>query len=166
MTQARLLPDLSLGNELDTRALGAVIAGHVRAGDTVILTGDLGTGKTTFVQGFVAALDRDIEVTSPTFALCNRYDCSPPVAHVDCWRIQREQELDDLALDELLDDGWVALVEWGERFFEYFGSASLQVVLFVDGDHRGAQLASTSPRWLGCAEELERSTREIGRGRC
>lgn len=166
MTDAFLFGELVLCDERDTRALGAVVAKQVSAGDTVILSGGLGAGKTTFVKGFIESLDREIEVTSPTFALCHRYDCSPPVAHVDCWRMQSERELDELALDELLDDGWVALVEWGERYLEHFGCSVLVVTLLVDGDHRVAKLSSTAPRWLACSEELKRATREFGEAQC
>lgn len=166
MTDALLFAELVLGAECDTRALGAVVAKQVQAGDTVVLSGGLGAGKTTFVKGFVESLDRGIEVTSPTFALCHRYDCSPPVAHVDCWRMQSERELDELALEELLDDGWVALVEWGERYLEHFGSSVLVVTLIVDTDHRVARLSSTAQRWLACAKELKRATSEIGLEQC
>jgi len=166
MTGAPLVDELLLCDELDTRALGAAIAKQARAGDTVILSGGLGAGKTTFVKGFVEALDRDIGVTSPSFALCHRYECLPPVAHVDCWRMQSERELEDLALDELRDDGWVALIEWGERYLEYFGSSVLVVSLSAEQDHRVARLSSTATRWLECANELERATREIGERQC
>ena len=166
MTGAPLIDHLLLRDERDTRALGAVIAGSVRAGDTVILSGGLGAGKTTLVKGFVEALDCDIEATSPTFALCHRYEGSLPVAHVDCWRMENERELDELALDELLEDGWVALIEWGERFLEHFGSSVLVVSLAVEREHRVARLSSMAPRWLEGAGELNGAMRKIGIGQC
>lgn len=166
MTDAVLVDQLVLVDEHDTRALGGAVAQQVRAGDTVVLSGGLGVGKTTFVKGFVASLDTAVEVSSPTFALCHRYDCSPPVAHVDCWRMEREREIDELALEELIDDGWIVLAEWGERYFEHFGASSLVVTISIEGDHRIARLSSSSPRWLECTRELERATRGIGRERC
>ncbi len=166
MTGASFIARFRLGDECETKALGAVIAGAVRAGDTVILSGGLGAGKTTLVKGFVAALGCEVEATSPTFALCHRYDCTPPVAHVDCWRMEEERELEDLALDELLEDGWVALIEWGERFLSHFGPSVLVVALAIEQDHRIASLSSVAPRWLEGANDLTLAIREIGIGKC
>ncbi|HUY07402.1 MAG TPA: tRNA (adenosine(37)-N6)-threonylcarbamoyltransferase complex ATPase subunit type 1 TsaE [Acidimicrobiales bacterium] len=166
MTVETVLAELSLADEGDTRALGALVASEIREGETVILSGSLGSGKTTFVKGFVQALDADIEVTSPTFALCHRYECSPPVAHVDCWRMKDELELEDLVLDELQEDGWVALVEWGERFSGRFAPPLLHVLLSTERIHRIARLSSSDPRWIGRAEVLNRACREIGEKRC
>jgi len=99
----------------DTRAIASVIAGALTAGDVVLLTGDLGGGKTTFVQGAVAALGSVDRVTSPTFAIVQEYAARVPIAHVDVYRLDREQELHDIGFDELVDSGRIVFVEWGER---------------------------------------------------
>src|ERR1035438_5367775 len=96
------------------RAIGAGIAPLLSAGDVVLLVGSLGAGKTTFVQGLVAALGGREPVTSPTFTLAHKYRTSPPVTHVDLWRLGHLQEVVDLALEEELDEGGVVIVEWGE----------------------------------------------------
>lgn len=111
----------------ETRAVGAGIAGMLRPGDVVLLVGSLGAGKTTFVQGLVAALGGEEPVTSPTFTLARTYRTTPPVTHVDLWRLERLQEVVDLALDEVLDDGGVVVAEWGEAAEPLYGADSLLV---------------------------------------
>ncbi|HEX4978435.1 MAG TPA: tRNA (adenosine(37)-N6)-threonylcarbamoyltransferase complex ATPase subunit type 1 TsaE [Acidimicrobiales bacterium] len=100
----------------DTRELAAAIAGVVRAGDVVLLAGDLGAGKTTFTQGFARALGVTDPVTSPTFTLVNHYRGDVlTIIHADVYRLDRLQEIVDLGLPELVDDEEaVALVEWGD----------------------------------------------------
>lgn len=135
---------IPLRDEEATRALGARLAHHAKPGDVVVLTGPLGAGKTVCVKGFVAALDARVDVTSPTFALCHRYATSPPVAHVDCWRMESPAELVDIGLDELLDDGWIALVEWGDRVGL---DGSLTIELSVSGPARVATLRAGTDEW-------------------
>ncbi len=97
----------------DTQAIAAAIATSSRVGDVLLLQGEMGTGKTAFVQGFAAALGVDEPVTSPTFNLVHTYDTGRfPVHHADLYRLERYGEIEDLALGELLDSG-VLLVEWG-----------------------------------------------------
>ena len=113
----------------DTARLGAALAGLLEPGDVVLLSGELGAGKTTLVKALVAALGSTEEVTSPTFTLLRTYATCPPVAHVDCWRLEQLHEVLDLGLEELLDDGGVALVEWGEAAAARFGQGALRVEL-------------------------------------
>ena len=102
-------------------------------GDVVLLVGELGAGKTTLTKAIVEALGAS-GVTSPTFTLCHRYDCDPPVAHVDCYRIDDEDDLADLALNEMLDDGCVVIVEWGERLRARLGQDALECSLTQEAD--------------------------------
>ena len=125
----------------ETRAVGAALAGLLEPGDVVLLSGELGAGKTTLVKGVVAALGGGEAVTSPTFTLCHLYATTPPVAHVDCWRLQRVGEALDLALEELLDDGAVALVEWGEALAPLYGRWALRLCLNpLAGEEDGREL--------------------------
>ncbi|HUB71930.1 MAG TPA: tRNA (adenosine(37)-N6)-threonylcarbamoyltransferase complex ATPase subunit type 1 TsaE [Acidimicrobiales bacterium] len=98
------------------RGLGAALAGLLRPGDTVLLGGDLGAGKTTFTQGLAAALGATGPVTSPTFVLVHSYRTSAgwDLLHADVWRLEQLREVVDLAIPELLEDGAAAVVEWGE----------------------------------------------------
>lgn len=98
-----------------TEALGAAVAARLHAGDVVLLRGELGAGKTTFVRGAARALGAGVRVTSPTFALAHRYDgAALRVAHLDLYRLAGLSEDDeDLIADELAGDV-VAFLEWPE----------------------------------------------------
>jgi tRNA threonylcarbamoyladenosine biosynthesis protein TsaE len=120
---------VSTASAQQTRAIGAGIAPLLSAGDVVLLVGSLGAGKTTFVQGLVAALGGREPVTSPTFTLAHKYRTSPPVTHVDLWRLGHLQEVVDLALEEDLDEGGVVIVEWGDAAEPLYGADALVVRL-------------------------------------
>jgi tRNA threonylcarbamoyladenosine biosynthesis protein TsaE len=98
----------------ETRILGAALAPLLVPGDVVSLSGDLGAGKTVFVQGLATALGVDGPVTSPTFTLVHEYKGRYTVLHMDLYRLNSFQEVLDLGFEELLDPGAVMLVEWGE----------------------------------------------------
>src|SRR5690606_621880 len=99
----------------ETRALAAALAELARPGDIVVLAGDLGAGKTAFAQGFGAELGVAERMTSPTFTLVNQYrDGRPALNHLDVYRLAGSDEVFDLGLTELLDEGGVTLIEWGD----------------------------------------------------
>ncbi|HXW82616.1 MAG TPA: tRNA (adenosine(37)-N6)-threonylcarbamoyltransferase complex ATPase subunit type 1 TsaE [Acidimicrobiales bacterium] len=100
----------------DTQHLGAALARLLRPGDTVLLGGELGAGKTTFTQGLAGALGVTGPVTSPTFVLLHSYRTGAgwDLLHADVWRLKQLQEVIDLAIPELLEEGAAAVVEWGE----------------------------------------------------
>ena len=144
-----------------TRAIAAAVAAAARPRDLVLLEGDLGAGKTAFVQGFAAALGVTDPVTSPTFTLAHEYRGRLVVNHLDVYRLERVSETIDLALGELLDGPGVTLVEWGDavlpalppdylelRFTFGPGADDRRIAVRVVG---GAWLA----RWRGLAEQLE-----------
>ena len=119
----------------DMKALGAALAGLLQPGDTVLLGGDLGAGKTTFVQGLAAALGVGEPVTSPTFVLVHSYQTAAGWAllHADVWRLEQLQEVIDLALPELIEDGGAAVVEWGEMAAPALAADCLHVAIdFAD----------------------------------
>jgi tRNA threonylcarbamoyladenosine biosynthesis protein TsaE len=96
----------------ETEALGATLAGSLKPGDVVLIDGELGAGKTTFVRGAARALGVTAPVTSPTFTIGHRYRASVPVSHVDLFRIEDlDAEDPDLLLDYLGPDT-IAFVEW------------------------------------------------------
>jgi len=127
-----------------TRDLAARLAPQCRAGDIVLLIGDLGAGKTAFAQGFARGLGVAGPVTSPTFALVRQYDCGPssPVRtliHADIYRTESLGEVEDLALAELVEDGAVALVEWGNLAAPVLGRDALDITLAPDDGEDGAE---------------------------
>lgn len=141
-----------------TAALAARIAAVLEPGDLVLLEGDLGAGKTTLVQGMAAALGVRDGVTSPTFTLMNIYPTDRfDLVHVDVYRLERLSEVVDLALPEMLDDGAVVVVEWGERAAAALAGARLHVRIGVraDGDERDIELTAAGESWsrrLGLVE--------------
>jgi len=108
--------------------LGAVLAGHLHAGDTVLLTGELGAGKTTLTRGLGAALGVRGRVTSPTFVLARTHPRheGPPLVHVDAYRLRDAAELDDLDLDF---EGSIVVVEWGAGLLEHLVDSWLAVTI-------------------------------------
>ena len=140
----------------DTRAVGAAIAQALGPGDVVALTGELGAGKTTFVQGAARALGVADPVASPTFVLMRQYRGTLPIAHVDVYRLDRIQEVLDLGFEELLDEGWVVFVEWGDVVDALFPGSYLEVELAVGPDEsREIRVTGHGPVWLARWEHLE-----------
>jgi len=98
----------------ETEAFGERFGKRLRVGDMVLLTGELGAGKTTFVRGVARGIASASPVASPTFQLVRVYPGRLQLAHIDLYRIETPSELRDLGLDELLERGAV-VVEWGDR---------------------------------------------------
>lgn len=115
----------------DTRALAGRLAAHLRAGDLVVLTGPLGAGKTTFVQGLGAELGVEGTITSPTFVIARSHrsvGAGPDLVHVDAYRLGGLDELDALDLDSSLEEA-VTVVEWGGGQVETLTESRLDVTL-------------------------------------
>ena len=113
----------------DMVALGRRIAAELRAGDLVVLSGDLGAGKTTFTQGLGAGLGVAGAITSPTFVIAREHSgdgAGPGLVHVDAYRLGGAGELDDLDLDTSLDEV-VTVVEWGEGLVEALAPSRLEI---------------------------------------
>ena len=107
----------------DTRGIAQAIAKLVRAGDMIVLIGEMGSGKTTFSQHFAHALGVTEPVTSPTFNLLHNYAGGRlQLHHADLYRLERTGELDDLGLTDLQEAGGVMLVEWGDVVGDALGT--------------------------------------------
>lgn len=103
-----------LADERATEALGKRLAGQLKAGDVVLLSGPLGVGKTALARSVIRSLGHAGDVPSPSFAIVQPYeDLDPPVWHVDLYRLEDAGELAELGLDSLADAA--LLVEWPER---------------------------------------------------
>jgi tRNA threonylcarbamoyladenosine biosynthesis protein TsaE len=120
----------------ETIALGRKLAAELKPGSIVLLSGDLGAGKTTLVKGIAegfqaAEADR---VTSPTFTLIHEYR-GPQVTvyHIDLYRIDTPRELDTLALDDLMEANSILLIEWGEKFERFRRERDVEIAI----EHRG-----------------------------
>lgn len=138
-----------------TRELGCRIGQVLRAGDLVLLTGDLGAGKTTLTQGLAEGLGVRGPITSPTFVIARVHPSlvgGPELVHVDAYRLGGALELDDLDLDASLEDS-VTVVEWGEGLAEQLAGDRLEVVLERSGTEdedqqgRSVELRGVGARW-------------------
>ncbi|HUF31718.1 MAG TPA: tRNA (adenosine(37)-N6)-threonylcarbamoyltransferase complex ATPase subunit type 1 TsaE [Acidimicrobiales bacterium] len=142
-----------------TRDLAAAVAGLVHAADVILLTGDLGAGKTAFAQGFARALGVDEQVTSPTFTLARSYEGRLRLHHLDVYRLDHLQEAVDLGLPEIVDDGGVTLIEWGDVVIPALPADYLEVrIAYGDGDDdRTLELVTVGSRWTARTRALTES---------
>jgi tRNA threonylcarbamoyl adenosine modification protein YjeE len=137
---------VALPDPAATQALGAAIAGGLRAGDAVALWGELGAGKTMLARAVLRALGIREEVPSPTFTLVQTYETPRlTVGHFDLYRLKQPRELEQLGFEDALEIGAV-LVEWPERAPEALPPDALHVRLAVEGAARTARLTGPA-RW-------------------
>lgn len=145
----------------DTRAVGRGLAALLRAGDGVALTGELGAGKTTFVQGVARGLGFEGTVVSPTFTLVREYRAGLTVFHVDVYRLDRVQDVLDLGFEEMTAEDGVLLVEWGDAVEGLLPADHLLVEITVPGEGETRRLvlrgvgSSWAARWERLEQELE-----------
>ena len=132
----------------DTRAAGVALAPHLRAGDVLALSGDLGAGKSTFARGLLEGLGFEGDAPSPSFALVIPY--APPalrlpVWHVDLYRIEKSEEAEELGLDDALEEG-ALVVEWPERLGARLWPEALRLRFETHGAGR-LLTAAAPPSW-------------------
>ena len=153
LTLAKELPvSMAVPTGEDMQALGRHLAALLRAGDLLLLTGDLGAGKTTLTQGIGEGLGVRGAVTSPTFVISRIHPGPLPLVHVDAYRLGGLEELDDLDLDVSLADS-VTVVEWGGGIAEGLAEDRLEVALLRsetdDDETRVVRVTPVGVRWLG-----------------
>ena len=135
----------------ETKRLAAALAELTRPGDVVLLAGDLGAGKTAFAQGFGAALGVTEPITSPTYTLVSQYSGRLELNHLDVYRLEQVTEVLDLGLAEMLDEGGVTLIEWGDTIIPVLPADFLEVRLRLGegDDDRVVEIQPVGPRWSG-----------------
>ncbi len=140
----------------ETRAVGEAVAALLRLRDAVLLTGELGAGKTTFVQGVARGLGVEEHVASPTFMLVREYSGRLDIAHVDVYRLDRLQQVVDLALDEIGAGNDVLLVEWGDAVEGLLPEERLRVELTTEdgSDARRILVTPSGTSWTEREDEL------------
>ncbi len=139
----------------ETRALAWALSGCVNDGDLLVLSGDLGAGKTCFSQGFGKGLGIEDRITSPTFTLHNQYEGRLLFNHLDVYRLDDLEETLDLDLPEMLESG-VTIIEWGDQIDPALPSDHLVVRILMDepgasgkadDDRRLFQIEAGGPTW-------------------
>jgi tRNA threonylcarbamoyladenosine biosynthesis protein TsaE len=129
---------------LETEAQGAELAASLRDGDVVLVRGELGSGKTTFVRGAARALGVTDPITSPTFSIGHRYRATQKtsVSHLDLYRLSGLQDEDPGLLDDYLGPGRIAFVEWPVQDSVELASARVRVTItHMGADHRRIEVA-------------------------
>jgi tRNA threonylcarbamoyladenosine biosynthesis protein TsaE len=143
---------LTIATAAGMRELGTRLAAQLRAGDLVVLSGPLGAGKTTLVQGIGAGLGVSGAVVSPTFVIARVHAGRLPLIHVDAYRLASIVEVDDLDLDASTEDA-VTVVEWGAGLVEGLAGDRLEVGIerhaAEDDETRVVHLAGVGTRWAG-----------------
>lgn len=156
------LVELELSTPQDTAEFGERVGALLRAGDLVVLAGDLGAGKTTFTRGVAQGLGVRGPVTSPTFVIAREHPSlvgGPVLVHVDAYRLGSLAEVDDLDLDTAAEDA-VTVVEWGRGLVEDLAGERLEIDLLrphgaveVEGDApeepRRVRIRGFGERWTG-----------------
>lgn len=149
--------EVTIGRQLElittdpdqTRAVAGTIAAVMRAGDVVALTGEIGAGKTCFVQGAAAALGVTDRVTSPSFILRKEYRGRIDVRHLDVYRLDSMHEVLDVGFAEALDTTHVTFVEWGDAMAPLLPQDHLEVELRLPPlDAEGLATAGSAGDWV------------------
>ena len=142
----------------DTQKLGKKIGNWIAHPLAIGLSGDLGSGKTAFVQGLAEGLEVPGEyyITSPTFTLINEYPARLPLFHVDLYRLETVQDLEDIGLDELLYDQAVLAIEWADKLAQkLFGDYLLLHFEIIDDNYRQINLIAYGQEGINLIKNLE-----------
>jgi tRNA threonylcarbamoyladenosine biosynthesis protein TsaE len=144
----------------ETRDYGERIGRLLTGGEWIALEGNLGAGKTLFIQGLARGLEiTDLPVTSPTFVFVHEFRGRRPFAHVDLFRIEREEDLFDLGILEYLDSPWVVAIEWADKAGRFLPAERLNVRLTNRGETgRTIEIEAGGARAEKILETLKRKT--------
>lgn len=130
-------------NQVATKLLAAKLIKHLRPGDVVLLTGDLGAGKTTFVGGALEALGYKDHVVSPTFNILKCYfEVKPPVFHIDAYRLENQNH--DIGLEEFIEGNGITFIEWPNYIPELIPSKHLNIqITRISDDERNILISDS-----------------------
>jgi len=143
MTSLQSRVEIETHSAAETRELGQNIGRLISQPITLALIGDLGSGKTAFVQGLAQGLDvpADYYITSPTFTLINEYPGRLALIHVDLYRLETVRDLEDIGLDELLYDQAVLAIEWADKLTDNLTDSCLSLQFeIIDDEYRKINL--------------------------
>ncbi len=129
----------------ETIAIASGFAATLKAGDVVLLAGELGAGKTEFARGIVSYFGDESDVSSPSYKIINRYEGKTPVYHMDFYRIKESGEIFDIGVEELFAEKAIFIVEWPEAGIDFFQDFYLGRIKTVSGTKRQISLFKSAP---------------------
>lgn len=140
----------------ETEALGRRLGALLRSGDVIALSGDLGAGKTALAHGIAGGVGASGYVASPTFTLVREYSGPVPIYHVDLYRLDTPQQIEDIGLDEMLERPGIVVIEWAEKAARWLPKEHLWVTIrfMDDGDTRQIAFVPNGARYETVASRL------------
>jgi tRNA threonylcarbamoyladenosine biosynthesis protein TsaE len=145
----------------ETMTLGESIARLLRPGDVVLLSGDLGAGKTVFAKAVARALGVDEPVVSPTFTIVREYDGRIPFVHVDVYRLESLREVEDVGFDEAVREDAVTLVEWGDLVSAWFADRLEVRLVATPDDARSIEVTARGASWADRIDALVATLEQV-----
>lgn len=131
-------------SEADTMNFAKQIAAKLKRGDIVVLTGELGSGKTKFVEGFLSFFGLENEISSPTFTIVNEYDTNDfPIYHFDVYRLEDSSEFYEIGGEEYFENG-LCLIEWGEIIKDAFPNKYIHITFRKDNKNENVRILNIS----------------------
>ncbi len=147
---------IRLENENSTVKLGEIIADTIPQGIIIALTGELGSGKTTFSQSIIKNMMKIQDVSSPTFNIVNEYrDKNQTIYHFDFYRLEDESELFGIGFDDYLSDKKsIMLIEWADKFLDMLPKDYLEIVFYKGENHRDVEIKSVGKKYVDVGNEI------------
>lgn len=138
----------------ETRKIGCILTRGLPAGSVVVLTGQLGSGKTVFVKGMAEGLNIESDITSPSYTIASLYEGDLPLSHIDLYRTGTDEELELLGFEELSETRGITAIEWGEKAASFLDESVITVSITIgEGERRTITI-------LNIQDELKRSLEE------
>jgi tRNA threonylcarbamoyladenosine biosynthesis protein TsaE len=149
---------LSSTSTEETKAIGYKLAEYLNKGDVIILSGDLGAGKTVFVSGILSFFNKDDEVSSPTFTIANEYSLTPNLKmfHLDVYRLNSEAEFTAIGGEEFFYEG-LCIIEWGEKILNLLPTQYLKIEIIKHEDIKDIRYINITP----IGEKYENIIKEV-----
>jgi tRNA threonylcarbamoyladenosine biosynthesis protein TsaE len=144
----------------ETVRIGKIIGSRLLVGDVVALVGELGTGKTQFVKGLAAGLgiENSAYISSPSFTLIQEYPGDIPFYHVDLFRLRREQEAEELGLEDYFQGGGITAIEWADKIISLLPEELLFIsIVYIDKNIRSLEIAGKGRRYEDLVDQVQGS---------
>ena len=134
----------SSNSEIETMDFAKKLAKKLKKGDIVVLTGELGSGKTKFVEGFLSNFGLENEISSPTFTIVNEYDAENfPIFHFDVYRLEDSSEFYEIGGEEYFDNG-ICLIEWGEIIQDALPNRYIHIIFEKDEEDENTRILNVN----------------------